>query len=193
MNDNKKDIILDSANKMFTSKGFNGTSVGEIAKEAGLSKASLYYYYVSKDEILYELIKRTLIHSKSYLSEALSGSSEITDDIAKEFTNRIFKILDEEKDVFKIALIEELKTGSEKSVLSEISSSIFEEYEKMFEIPKENKALIFILAITAVIFYSLKNKIADNLDINTDDLDKIFESNFIEIAKNKAKNLKVRG
>lgn len=190
----KRDVILDSANKMFTRKGFNGTSVGEIAKEAGLSKASLYYYYESKDEILYELVKRTLLNVMNYIDQSFSDKTELIKDKEwiKDFTNRVYNIIESEKDVFKIALTEDLKTNLNDSMIFELLSSMFKEYEKIFEIPDEDKTVIFILAITFVVFSSLKDKMSNKFNIDVNDLDSYFKKNFGYMFEQKVQNLKVR-
>jgi AcrR family transcriptional regulator len=37
---------------LFTSKGFEATSLREIVEQLGISKAALYYYFTSKDDIV---------------------------------------------------------------------------------------------------------------------------------------------
>ncbi len=189
MND-KKNIILDSANKVFTQKGFNGASVGEIAKEAGLSKATLYYYYESKEQILYELVKRTLLNTVSYINESLDNK-DIEENI-KGFIDRVHKVITNETDVLKIALIEDLKTNPNKSMIFEILNSMFEEYEKIFEISAEDKTVIFILAITLVVFSSLKTKMSNKFNIDVNELDEFFQKNFGVMFEQKIRGLKVR-
>jgi AcrR family transcriptional regulator len=41
--------------ELFTTKGYESTSLREIADELGINKASLYYYFASKDAILQSL------------------------------------------------------------------------------------------------------------------------------------------
>lgn len=45
--------ILRSASAAFARRGFHGTSVEEIATALGMTKGSLYYYFRSKQEILF--------------------------------------------------------------------------------------------------------------------------------------------
>jgi AcrR family transcriptional regulator len=47
--------ILKSATRLFSRKGYTGTTLSEIAAGASLSTASLYVYYASKLEILYAI------------------------------------------------------------------------------------------------------------------------------------------
>lgn len=54
---NEKQIqILQVAEKLFAEKGFDGTSVRNIAKEAGINIAMVSYYFGSKEKMLEALI-----------------------------------------------------------------------------------------------------------------------------------------
>jgi AcrR family transcriptional regulator len=52
----KKERILKAATELIASKGFDGTSVRNIAEKAGLSVAGMFHYFSSKEEILYEIM-----------------------------------------------------------------------------------------------------------------------------------------
>ncbi len=47
----RRNDLLDAATKCFLSAGFAGTSLGAIARSASMSKATLYRYFSSKEEI----------------------------------------------------------------------------------------------------------------------------------------------
>ena len=55
----KRDQILDAFRTLLESENIQNISVSSIAKQAGIGKGSIYYYFSSKDEILNALIKRT--------------------------------------------------------------------------------------------------------------------------------------
>jgi len=44
-------LILDAARKVFLENGFDGTTMQQIANEAGINKALLHYYFRSKDRL----------------------------------------------------------------------------------------------------------------------------------------------
>lgn len=52
--------LLDVALRVFTERGYDGTSMGDLAKEAGLSKSSLYHHVDSKEQLLRVLLDRAV-------------------------------------------------------------------------------------------------------------------------------------
>lgn len=52
--------IRDAARKVFYDKGFFPSSVEEIAEAAGVSRATIYLYFRSKDEMLFDLMRQDL-------------------------------------------------------------------------------------------------------------------------------------
>lgn len=53
----KRARILEAAVKTFASKGFHGTRVSDIAKEAGIAYGLIYHYFKNKEEILNALFQ----------------------------------------------------------------------------------------------------------------------------------------
>jgi AcrR family transcriptional regulator len=53
-----RERILDVALDLFNEKGFDRTSLREIADQLGVTKAALYYHFASKDDILMSLHMR---------------------------------------------------------------------------------------------------------------------------------------
>lgn len=53
--DERKQLVLDAAARQFESRGFHGTSMQDIASEIGITKAALYHYVSSKEQLLYEI------------------------------------------------------------------------------------------------------------------------------------------
>ena len=56
----RPDEILDAALDEFNERGFDGTRVEDVALRAGISKAGVYLYFDSKEEILRALIEREI-------------------------------------------------------------------------------------------------------------------------------------
>lgn len=55
----KRDLILDAMKRLMQNNSAKTASVNDIAKEAGIGKGSIYYYFKSKDEILKAVIERS--------------------------------------------------------------------------------------------------------------------------------------
>lgn len=53
-----RDEILDAASRMMSSRGYEGTSVAEIARESGLPNSSIYWHFNSKAGILAAVMER---------------------------------------------------------------------------------------------------------------------------------------
>src|SRR4029453_12067063 len=47
----KRSQIIDGARQVFLAQGFDGASMGEIARTAGVSKGTLYVYFASKEDL----------------------------------------------------------------------------------------------------------------------------------------------
>jgi AcrR family transcriptional regulator len=55
----RREQILRAAEKIFAEKGFQETTVSDIAKGAGLSEPTLYEYFSSKEDILFTIPEET--------------------------------------------------------------------------------------------------------------------------------------
>ena len=53
-----KERILETALELFAQSGYLGTSMNDIAKKLGITKAALYKHYTSKQEILDRIVER---------------------------------------------------------------------------------------------------------------------------------------
>jgi TetR/AcrR family transcriptional regulator, cholesterol catabolism regulator len=59
--DEKLQQILKTSAKIFAEKGFHRTSVRDISRTTGMSLAGLYYYFTTKEELLYLIQERCFI------------------------------------------------------------------------------------------------------------------------------------
>ena len=54
----KQAVILDAARKRFAYYGFSKVTMDEIATDVGMGKASLYYYFPTKEKLFEEVVKQ---------------------------------------------------------------------------------------------------------------------------------------
>ncbi len=68
--------LLRETTHLFVERGFDGTSMREIADACGVTKASLYYYYPSKADLLADIIRTYLDAVSSTVEQARTGSAD---------------------------------------------------------------------------------------------------------------------
>ncbi|HZQ25526.1 MAG TPA: TetR/AcrR family transcriptional regulator [Terriglobales bacterium] len=68
--------IIDHATDIFYEKGYEGASMRDLSRASGLSLAGLYYYFQSKDELLYMIQKHLFTSVMEVLRERLKQESD---------------------------------------------------------------------------------------------------------------------
>ncbi len=66
-----RENIVSAASTLFMEKGIGATSMDDIAKAAGYSKATLYVYFENKEEIIGILVLNSMKKLDDYISSAL--------------------------------------------------------------------------------------------------------------------------
>ena len=87
------------AEQLFMQKGIENTSMNDIAKEAGYSKATLYVYFKDKEELVSVLVLESMQKLHDYISLALESSSN-----TKECYEKICNALVEYRDCKKFCV-----------------------------------------------------------------------------------------
>ncbi len=75
--DEKLQQILKTAAKIFAEKGFHRTSVRDIARATEMSLAGLYYYFTTKEELLYLIQERCFATLLERWDEAAKPESDV--------------------------------------------------------------------------------------------------------------------
>jgi len=82
----KRRAVIQSASSAFRKRGYHNTSMVDIAKTLGLTKAALYYYVKNKEEILfeshimaYDLMDNVFTETKENENENETGLTHLTD------------------------------------------------------------------------------------------------------------------
>ena len=92
---NDKQIqILETAEKLFAENGFDGTSVRQISKAAGINIAMISYYFGSKEKLLEKIFLYRMSDFRMQLESVISTTKpqlEILDDIIALIVKRIHR------------------------------------------------------------------------------------------------------
>lgn len=73
----RSESIIDAAERIFFSKGFEHATMNDVAEEAELSKGALYLYFHSKNELCMAILQRSLIILKG-IFELLLNEKNLT-------------------------------------------------------------------------------------------------------------------
>jgi TetR/AcrR family transcriptional regulator len=103
--------ILAAAVRTFAEKGYSGARVDQIAKEAGVNKALIYYYFDNKEAILGELFKTFFRRSSEMLLDFIErgGFTENPQENKRMFETEYIRYLESSRDLLKIIVMESLK------------------------------------------------------------------------------------
>lgn len=135
----KQIAILNAAEKLFAGKGFDGTSVRDIAKEAKVNVAMISYYFGSKEKLLDTLIIYRIsglrLELENVINEDISPIEKIfriTDlYLARINRNRcVYQILHLELSIKKRALDLETYTKIKKRNIESLQTIIKEGQEQ---------------------------------------------------------------
>jgi AcrR family transcriptional regulator len=90
----RRSYILDAAEKLFFSRGYDGVSMDEIANEVELNKATLYLYFKNKESLFFTIVLRGIRILNAMIEDGIKNCKtgiQILDTIGNvyfEFINR---------------------------------------------------------------------------------------------------------
>ncbi|TDC76997.1 TetR/AcrR family transcriptional regulator [Actinomadura sp. 7K507] len=73
-----QEAILRTAVELFNRKGYDATSMGDLAKELGLTKAAIYHHVTSKEQLLSRALDDALDELTATVTEALRERTGMT-------------------------------------------------------------------------------------------------------------------
>lgn len=74
--------IIQAAIEIFDKKGLSGARLEDIAKQAGVSKGTIYLYFPNKEELFREMVRNTLIETIAW-GEQLPDDQTATEQITR--------------------------------------------------------------------------------------------------------------
>ncbi len=102
------DRILAAAKKLFLAKGFNGSNLRDIAKEAQVSMGGIYHHFGSKEEIY-----QALLHSNevpiAFANIVGLFRDRVFPENLGEIGSKIFDLVEAHRDFFKLVYIDVLE------------------------------------------------------------------------------------
>ena len=68
--------IVDAADRLFYSRGYNQTSFSDISDETGIPRGNFYYYFKTKEDILNAVVKSRVEVFSNLLKQCETGSDD---------------------------------------------------------------------------------------------------------------------
>ena len=75
-----RESVLAAAEKLFLTKGFHGTTVAQIAANAGRTQGSIYGHFATKEALCFAVLERQYAHAYVELAELLGAAQGDLDD-----------------------------------------------------------------------------------------------------------------
>ncbi len=104
-NFDKKEAILQAANDVFMTTGFEKSTVQEIAQKAGVGKGTIYEYFESKEDLFVQMIQSEVTYifddfhrifgNAQTIEELIDGYIESTLMLVKKHTNKVHLLFDD--------------------------------------------------------------------------------------------------
>lgn len=122
--DSKRQAILDTAYGLFRAQGFEKTSMAEISARVGGSKATLYSYFASKEELFVECVMSVL---QNYMSETLKHLDAAGPDPARalvRFGRSVLRFIcsPEQVEVRRMVIAEAVRSGTGKLFFAKLAA-----------------------------------------------------------------------
>ena len=98
-------VVLDVAKNLFVSKGYHGTSMREIADEAGLALGGIYNHFGNKEDIFVGVLMER--HPFLVVMPALqSAQGQTVEDLVRDAAGRMLAELNQNQDFLNLMFIE---------------------------------------------------------------------------------------
>ncbi len=130
--------ILEIAETLFAAKGFEGTSVRDIAEKAGINVAMISYYFGSKEKLLEALFKSRIgsvqVRMENLIKDQSLSPLQKINLLIDEYVERVLQ----HENFFKIMVTEQLITKN-PSVLSSLKQLKLRNVELITQLIKEGQ------------------------------------------------------
>ena len=96
----KRALIMNVALEHFAKEGYHNTTINHIARHAGISKGLMYNYFESKEELLSEIINRSIDEISLYFDPDKDGY--LSEEEFDLFVRKLFIIIREKQSFWRL-------------------------------------------------------------------------------------------
>ena len=121
--EDKRQLLLGAAVRVFAEKGYHAARVGDIAEEAGVAYGLLYHYFRSKDEVL-ETIFRTTWSNMLATVESIAETGEPAREQLRKVTEVILRTWRRDPDLVRVLVREVTRSPQLQRQVDEIAAAL---------------------------------------------------------------------
>ena len=146
----KEENILFNAEKLFAEKGFDGTSIREISKEAQVNVSMISYYFGSKEKLFEKIFEYRMNESLSFAKDVLADQKMNEWEKLIAVINRYIIRVKTLKTFYLIMQREQLTNKNEHIVkfLNESKMGFLEIYRQLIASGIQNKVFTGTIPLT---------------------------------------------
>jgi AcrR family transcriptional regulator len=130
----RREDILDAAEKLFFTRGYDGVSMDEIANDVELNKATLYLYFKDKESLYFAIVNRGIKILRAMILEE-AKSAEASNIKFGELSMASFRFIQEHPDYARACIY--FRSGrfdlSNPAILSSDANEVIQFAEELFE------------------------------------------------------------
>jgi len=134
----RKNLILDVAEKIFSAKPFDDVNMRDLAKEVGISPGSIYTYFPDKETLYVEVSLRGFQRAVDIMNDMLESGNYSLDRVAERYMEEMIDNYDYMRIVQHCVMDGKFKTKESIDQLKEISRELFTTFDKI--LAKETNA-----------------------------------------------------
>ena len=87
-----RQAVIQAASRLFTERGVSNTSLSDIAEAMGVTKAALYYYFSSKQEIIVETVTANVTRFLAEVMAPLPGELGAVDTLLARIDRKLDRV-----------------------------------------------------------------------------------------------------
>jgi len=155
----KRTLIMDVALEHFAREGYYNTPISHIARHAGISKGLMYNYFKSKEDLLTEIINRSMSDVAIFFDPDRDG--HLSEDEFELFIRKLFRLLRDNLPFWRLFFQLLMQSEVRKLLINATSALINQEQNIKMD---SSNFLVSISGILSEYFTRKKERKGDDYD-----------------------------
>ncbi len=149
--------ILAFATDVFYEKGYEGASMRDLSRATGMSLAGLYYYFESKEKLLYLIQKYTFETILTQLTSRLEGVSDPEQQVRLFILNHLEYFLANQKSMTVLSHEDEVLKGAYGDEIRQIKRRYYQMCRDIVERLRRERDLTFDTRVAVLSLFGMIN------------------------------------